>query len=228
MVFLVLHYQKCTVLSHHLLSSTNLGVTNFEDFTLDDAAFFLRPGFPVWFQITGLNLLCDIWAHGRLFPGISKIQRIRVLQSTPCCKVIVCLVIKVATQTTHFALEKKMELKKMEFLNIPWKWETGSGKVRAKHWHEKWQITVSVNDDFHLYCLIICTGNKFLFVHPQQIIQLPCLPSLKSIISGVLPYLCLHIQFKTLKSVQASYSWEELFILHSSKFIITHLLICLR
>lgn len=108
MVFLVVHYQKCTVLSHHLLSSTNLGVTNFEDFTLDDAAFFLCPGLPVWFQITGLNLLCDIWARGRLFPRISKIQSIRFLQSTPCCEVIVCLVIKVATQTTHFSLEKKI------------------------------------------------------------------------------------------------------------------------
>lgn len=188
MVFLVLHYQKFTVLSHHLLSSTNLGVTNFEDFALDDAAFFLCPGLPVWFQITGLNLLRDIWARGRLFPGISKIQRVRLLQSTPCCKVIVCLVIKVATQTTHFALENTIE-----FLNIPWKWETGSGKVRAKHSHEKRQMTVCANDDFPLYCQIICTENKSLFAHPLKTIQLPCLPSLKSIISSVLPYLCLHI-----------------------------------
>lgn len=219
MVFLILHYQKCIVLSHHLLSSTNLGVTNFEDFTLDDAAFFLCPRLSVWFQITGLNLLCDIWAHGRLFPGISKIQRIIVLQSTPCCKIIVCLVIKVATQTTHFALEKKIE-----FLNIPWKWETGSGKVRAKHWHEKRQITVCVNNYFLFYCQIICAENEFLFVCPQQIIQLPCLPSLKLFISSVFLYLCLHIQLKTLKGVQASYSWEELFILHS-QFIITPLFI---
>lgn len=188
MVFLVLHYQKFTVLSHHLLSSTNLGVTNFEDFALDDAAFFLCPGLPVWFQITGLNLLRDIWARGRLFPGISKIQRVRLLQSTPCCKVIVCLVIKVATQTTHFALENTID-----FLNIPWKWETGSGKVRAKHWHEKRQMTVCANDDFPLYCQIICTENKSLFAHPLKTIQLPCLPSLKSIIPSVFPYLCLHI-----------------------------------
>lgn len=161
MVFLVLHDQKCTVLSHHLLSSTNLGVTNFEDFAPDDAAFFLCPGLPVWFQITGLNLLCDIWAHGRLFPGISKIQRISLQQSTPCCKVIVCLVIKVATQTTHFSLEKENWVFKytMEVRNRLW-------QIRAKHWHEKQQITVCVKDDFHLYCQIICTENKSLFVCP--------------------------------------------------------------
>lgn len=98
------------MLPDHLLPFTNLGVTNFKDITLDDAAFFLCPGLPMWFHITGLNLLCDIWAHGRLFPGIPKLQSISLLQSTPCCKVIVRLVIKVATQTTHFALEKKINI----------------------------------------------------------------------------------------------------------------------
>lgn len=98
------------MLSHHLLPFTNLGVTNFKDFTPDDAAFFLCPGLPMWFHITGFNLLCDIWAHGRLFPGISKLQSISFLQPTPCCKVIVRLIVKVATQTTHFALEKKNKI----------------------------------------------------------------------------------------------------------------------
>lgn len=61
------------MLSHHLLPSTNLGVANFKDFTLDDAAFFLCPGLPMWFYITGLYLFCNIWAQGRLFPGIPKL-----------------------------------------------------------------------------------------------------------------------------------------------------------
>lgn len=79
------------------LPSTNLGMTNFKDFTSDDAAFFLCPWLPMWFHVTGLNLFCDIWTHGRLFPGIPKYQSIGVLQPTPCCKVIVRFVIEVAT-----------------------------------------------------------------------------------------------------------------------------------
>lgn len=98
------------MLPHRLLPATNLGATNVKDFALDDAAFFLCPGLPVWFHITGLNLLCDIWAGGRLFPGIPKIQSIGLLQPIPCCKVIASLVIKVAAQTTHSALEKKINI----------------------------------------------------------------------------------------------------------------------
>lgn len=85
-------------------------MTNFEDITQDEAAFFLCPGLAMWFQITGLNLLCDIWTHRRLFPGIPKCQSTSLLQPIPGCKIIVRLVIKVATQTAHFALEKEMNI----------------------------------------------------------------------------------------------------------------------